>query len=106
MRNDTGAGSDLAIESAGTLRRDAGHELGLTDRRHRLCGVSVVHRAALDEDRLANVEVGSVLEQLVEKIAQTGTMGSHIPEVMMRVDDLLSGVDCGLLLVLAKRSIG
>ena len=97
VADDARAGPQLAVESAGALGGDAGDVLGLADRGHGLGGVGVVHRAALDEDGLADVEVACVLQQFIEEVAQGRAVGAGVPEVVVRVDDLLIGVDGGFL---------
>ena len=78
-----GAGAHLAVVAARALGRDPGDELRLADGPQRIGAVAAIHRAALNEDSLAHIQVGSVFKQLVEKVAGAG----EVPEVVVRIDD-------------------
>ena len=44
-----------------------------------------------------DVEVARVFQQFIEEVAQGRAVGTGVPEVVVRVDDLLIGVDSGFL---------
>ena len=89
VADDARAGAHLAVVAARALRRDAGDELRLTDRPQRLRPVAAIHRAALNEDGLAHIEVGRVFKQLVEKVARA----REVPQVVVRIDDRQVGLN-------------
>jgi len=70
VTNDAGTGSDRAIRAARAHRRHAVHEFGFADRLEAFRPVGTVHRAALDENRRANVVSGiEVRQQFGQQIA-------------------------------------
>jgi hypothetical protein len=88
--DDAGADPRLPVPAARAHRGDAVGELGLAYRLHRLRPLGAVHRARLHIDRGADVvpafEIG---EELVQQIPPA----RPVPEMMMRVDDLLPGIE-------------
>src|ERR1019366_6064296 len=86
VADDAGAGTEVATFAVGG---DGGDELGFTDRPHFLRTILAIGRAALDEHGGANVVPGShVLRQFVEQI----TIGTCVPQMMLRIDDGLVGI--------------
>ena len=86
IADDATGDASRAILAALAHCRDAGDELHLAHRLHRLRPGRAVHRVALDEDggfdRVAGA--GDVREEIVQQVALP--LGA-LPEVMMRVDD-------------------
>ena len=97
MRNDPGASPHVPIHAAGALSRDSGDVFGFAYGSHGFVACGAIHRAALDEDGLADVEVGGVFQQFIEEITQQSAVFATVPEVVVRVDDLLIGVKGGFL---------
>ena len=88
--DDAGADPHIAVDTARAHRRDAVGELRLADRLHRFRPVGAVHGAGLHEDGGADVVAGA---DIGEDFVQQITPARPVPEVMMRIDDALRGIE-------------
>ena len=76
------------VETRGTHRRNAIHELSLANHAKTLRPVCPIHRTAFDEHRRDHVvSRANVGKDLVEQVAMRRPLIAKFPQVMMRITD-------------------